>query len=254
MISCILVLYISSSPALKGCATHDLSAVAVRSDAQTATADPDALYAQRETLTSAQQAADIWAARLRGNARDFDAAWKLARIQYWLGGHGPEDARRKKLEDGIAAARAAIAVEPNRPEGHFWLAANMGALAESFGLRAGLKYRKPIKEALETVLKLDPKYQQGSADRALGRWYFKVPGLFGGSNKKSEEHLRKSLAYDPRNHASLFFLAETLADMDRTADARATLQSVLDAPIDPAWAPEDREFKEKARQLLANLR
>lgn len=217
-------------------------------------ADPDALYAQRETLASAQQAADIWAARLQGNPRDFEAAWKLARTQYWLGGHAPQEARRKKLEDGIAAARAAIAVEPNRPEGHFWLAANMGSLAESFGMRAGLKYRKPIKDALETVLKLDPAYQQASADRALGRWYFKVPGLFGGSNKKSEEHLRKSLTYEPRNHASLFFLAETLEDMDRKDEARKTLQTLLDAPINPAWGPEDREFKEKARQLLAQLR
>ena len=217
-------------------------------------ADPDALYAQRETLASAQQAADIWAARLRGNTRDFEAAWKLARTQYWLGGHAPQDARRKKLEDGIAAARAAIAVEPSRPEGHFWLAANMGALAESFGLRAGIKYRKPIREALETVLKLDPAYQHGSADRALGRWYFKVPGLFGGSNKKSEEHLRKSLTYEPSNHASLFFLAETLVDMDRKDEARTTLKTLIDAPINTAWGPEDREFKEKARQLLAQLR
>ena len=130
----------------------------------------------------------------------------------------------------------------------------MGSLAESFGMRAGLKYRKPIKESLETVLKLDPAYQQGSADRALGRWYFKVPGLFGGSNKKSEEHLRKSLTYEPRNHASLFFLAETLEDMDRKDEARKTLQTLLDAPVNTAWGPEDREFKEKARQLLAQLR
>lgn len=230
------------------------SAAIFTPDAQTAPADPDALYAQRETLASAQQAAQIWAERLRANARDFEAAWKLARTHYWLGGHAPQDVRRKTLEDGIAAARAAIAVEPNRPEGHFWLAANMGSLAESFGIRAGLKYRKPIKEALETVLKLDPVYQQGSADRALGRWYFKVPGLFGGSNRKSEEHLRKSLTYDPRNHASLFFLAETLADMGRKDEARTTLQTLLDAPINTAWGPEDREFKDKGKKLLAQLR
>jgi tetratricopeptide (TPR) repeat protein len=270
MISCIFVLYISSSAALKGCATPDPSAATLRgcatpplsaaalkgcaTHAQTAAPDPDALYAQRETLASAQQAADIWGARLRANGGDFEAAWKVARTEYWLGGHGPEAGRRKHLEDGITAARAAIAAQPNRPEGHFWLAANMGSLAESFGLRAGIKYRKPIKEALETVLKLDPAYQSGSADRALGRWYFKVPGLFGGSNKKSEEYLRKSLTYDPRNHASLYFLAETLVDMDRKAEARTTLQTLLDAPLDPAWAPEDREFKAKAQQLLAGLR
>jgi hypothetical protein len=32
------------------------------------------------------------------------------------------------------------------------------------------------------------------------------------------------------------------------------LQRVVDAPIDPAWAPEDRELKGKAAKLLAELR
>ena len=100
------------------------------------------------------------------------------------------------------------------------------------------------------MLKLDPAFQHGSADRALGRWYFKVPGLFGGSKKKSEEHLRRSLAYAPHSTASHFFLAETLFELDRDAEARAELQRVLDAPIAPDWAPEDREFKAKARTLL----
>ena len=126
----------------------------------------------------------------------------------------------------------------------------MGALAESFGLRQGIKYRKPIKEALETVLRIDPAFMQGSADRALGRWYFKVPGLFGGSNKLAEQHLRKSLTYNPNSTASHFFLAELLLDDGRKSEGRAELQNVLDAPLDPEWTPEDQEFKEKARRLL----
>ena len=130
----------------------------------------------------------------------------------------------------------------------------MGALAESFGLRQGLKYRSEIKNELESVLRIDPAFQQGSADRALGRWYLKVPGLFGGSQKKSEEHLRKSLTYNPNSTASLYFLAETLIAMNRKDDARATLEKVLAVPIDPDWAPEDREFKAKAQRLIGTLR
>ena len=191
---------------------------------------------------------------LAKDPRDFEAAWKLARARYWLGGHGPLDERKQILEDGVAAARVAIAAEPKRPEGHFWLAANMGELAESFGLRQGLKYRGEIKDALLTVLKLDPAFQQGSADRALGRWYYKVPGLFGGSKKKSEEHLRRSLEFDPNSTASLYFLAETLIDMNRQAEARTELQRVLDAPLNPDWEPEDREFKDKAQTLLVKLK
>jgi hypothetical protein len=121
-------------------------------------------------------------------------------------------------------------------------------------MRQGIKYRKPIREALEEVLRLDPAFQQGSADRALGRWYFKVPGLFGGSNEKSVAHLRKSLTYNPHSTVSWFFLAETLIDMGRKDEARQALQQVLDAPLSPEWTPEDREWKQKARETLASLK
>jgi tetratricopeptide (TPR) repeat protein len=218
-----------------------------------AAADPDALYAQREDPAKARQAADAWAQRLKTNPKDLESAWKLAKALYWLGGHGPEANRRADLEAGIVAGDAAIALDPKRPEGYFWKAANMGALAESFGVRQGIKYRKPVREALETVLMIDPKFQAGSADRALGRWYYKVPGLFGGSNEKSVEHLRKSIEYDPNSTASHYFLAETLLDMGKKADARTALQKVLDVPIDAEWAPEDREFKQKAKALLGKI-
>ena len=217
-------------------------------------ADPDALYKLRENLASAQQAEQIWAARLAKDPKDFDSAWKLARARYWLGGHSVADARKAYLESGIAVGRAAIALAPNKPDGHFWVAANMGALAESFGMRQGLKYKGDIKSELETVLRLDPAFLQGSADRALGRWYYKVPGLFGGSDKKSEEHLRKALTYSPQSTVTLYFLAETLVDLGRKDDARATLQKVLEVPLDPDWAPEDKEFKQKAQALLARLK
>jgi tetratricopeptide (TPR) repeat protein len=223
-----------------------------RLDAQSG--DPDALYRERAAITKAREAAAIWDARLAKNPKDFESAWKLARAEYWLGGHDDEPKRRADLERGTDAGRQASMLEPNRPEGYFWMAANMGQLAESFGMRQGLKYRTPIREALETVLRIDPAYQSGSADRALGRWYYKVPGLFGGSKKKSEEHLRKSLTYDPASTASRFFLAETLFELDRKADAIAELQRVVDGPVNPEWEPEDREFKRQAAERLAKER
>lgn len=208
------------------------------------------LYRERATAGKADAAAAIWSAQLAADPKNVDAAWKLARALYWIGTHGPEGDRRKALERGVTAAQQASTLAPSRPEGYFWSAANMGALAESFGIRQGLRYRAPIKQALETVLRLDPAFQQGSADRALGRWYYKVPGLFGGDKKLSEAHLRTSLTYNPNSTASHFFLAETLFALDRDEEARAELRQVLDAPLDPEWAPEDREFKDQARRRL----
>lgn len=211
------------------------------------------MYADRANPASARQAAELWAADLARNPRDFAAAWKLARADYWIGGHVPAAEGRAVYEKGIAAGRAAVAVEPSRPEGHFWIAANMGAMAESFGVRQGIKYRGAIRDELETVLRVDPAFQQGSADRALGRWYFKVPRLFGGSHKEAEAHLRASLKYNPTSSASHFFLAELLIDDGRKDEAAVELRSVVDGPVDPEWVAEDREFKEKAKALLARV-
>src|SRR6266852_6847064 len=187
----------------------------------------DALYANRAHLESARQAAALWSAALAADPTNFDAAWKLARADYWLGGHAPETERRAILERGIAAGQKATALDGRRPEGHFWTAANMGALAESYGLRAGLKYRKPIKEELETVLHIDPTFQQRSADRALGRWYYRVPGFFGGDRKLAEDHLRASLKANPHSTVSHFFLAELFIEEGRKDEARAELLKVI---------------------------
>jgi tetratricopeptide (TPR) repeat protein len=213
--------------------------------------DPDTLYGNRANIDSARGAAAAWETRLKSDPRDFESAWKLARVCYWLGNHETQEAaRRKALERGIEAGRLGSGLRSDRPEGPFWIAANMGTLAESFGMTQGLKYRGEIRKELETALRIDPAFQNGSPDRALGRWYFKVPGLFGGSNKKSEEHLRKSLTYAPNSTVSHFFLAETLFDLDRDAEGIEELKKVIAAPFDPEWEPEDREYKQKAAELL----
>jgi len=220
--------------------------------AQVPAPNPDQLFAERENLSHAEAAEKIWQGF---PTSDFEAAWKLARVEYWIGGHARDDAaRRAALERGVAAGTRAAGLDARRPEGYFWRAANMGALAESFGIMQGLKYRGKIKSDLETVLKLDAAWQQGSADRALGRWYAKVPGLFGGSATEAEAHYRASLRYNSKSTASLFFLAELLIDKKKTAEASDLLRQILEAPLDPDWAPEDREFKSQATSTCKTLR
>jgi hypothetical protein len=75
--------------------------VAVPAAAQNA----DALYADRANLASATAASTLWSEAVKRDPRDFDAAWKLSRVSYWLGGHAPEQDRRRHLESGMQAAR-----------------------------------------------------------------------------------------------------------------------------------------------------
>jgi tetratricopeptide (TPR) repeat protein len=150
------------------------------------------------------------------------------------------------------AARLAITAGPSRPEGHFWLAANMGALSESFGAR--LKYFGPIKDSFERVIKIEPGFMEGGAYRGLARWAFNELLFLSGRNKaKSEDYLKRALAYNPDNIASLFTLAELYIKMKRYADAREQLEKALAAPVRAESAPEDQELKRSARALLREL-
>jgi len=214
----------------------------------------DALYADRENIASAKRAAELYEDASKRDQGQFEAAWKLARTCYWLGGHAADAERRAFLEKGITAGQLASRLQASKPEGHFWTAANMGALAERFGIRQGMKYRRPIREELETVLRLDPAFMEGSADRALGRYYFKVPSMLGGSKSRAEQHLRTSLGYNQASTISHYFLAELLVDQNRIPEARAELQRVIDAPLSTEWAPEDRDYKQKAAALLPTVR
>jgi predicted Zn-dependent protease len=157
------------------------------------------------------------------------------------------------LERGVSAGEAAVRLRPDRPEGHFWLAADMGALAESFGIVQGLKYRSRIKEELERAQAIDPSWQEDSADSALGQWYFEVPRLLGGSRAKAEDHLRRVLDRFPQNMTALSFLAEVLAAERRTREAGALLQRLMAVPLDPDWAPEGRDFQRRAARRLMTL-
>jgi hypothetical protein len=214
---------------------------------QTNTLDADALYRQRDTLANAKQAANLWAARA---SVDYDSAWKLARVSYWIGNHESSRNQRASFERGVAAGETAVRLGSTRPEGHFWMAANMGRLAESFGVFQGLKYRGRIKDELEKVLAMDPGWQGGSADDALGQWYASVPRLFGGSLQTAEQHLRSAIGHDANNTSALLFLGEMLMNQGRVAEGRVYLQRVIDAQVDEDWVPEDREFKQKAAALL----
>jgi hypothetical protein len=215
--------------------------------------DPDELYRRREHLPDAERAADIWFARA-STGKDFEASWKLARACHWLGTTLPEAEQRDWLDKGVAAGKQAAALEPNKPEGHFWWAADLGEIAQSSKM-AGLSRKGEVKSELEKVIALAPGWQAASAESALGQWYIVVPGfMMGGDDKKGIEWLRKALVYAPQGIHIKYMLAEALADDKKTRDeAIALLRQAIADPVSSDFGPEDRQYKAKAEVLLTKL-
>ncbi len=222
-----------------------------RQDAGPLTAQGDALYDQRADLARAGEALAKYQEALAGGEDAYGAYWRLARVGYWIGDHtAKKDEKRRIFETAIYNAKKAVALAPAQPEGHYWLGVNYGVYGEAKGVLKSLSLVKPIKEEMAKVLAIDPAFEFGGADQLLGRLYYELPGLFGGSKQKSLEHLLKSKELGPRVGLTRIYLADTYLAMDQVEKARTELESVLTLEPEPKLIPETAQEKEMARKKL----
>jgi tetratricopeptide (TPR) repeat protein len=232
-----------------------LSALAAPASAQETAAgliaQGDSLYEGRADLAKAKEAKAKYAAALAAGDDAYGASWRLARVCYWIGDHTfDKEAKKATFLEGIEHAKKAIELGPDKADGHFWLGVNYGVYGEAKGVLKSLALVKPIKEAMRRVLEIDPAYDRGGADRVLGRVFHEVPGIAGGSEKKSLEHLIKSVEYGPRVGLNLLYLADTYISLDRYEDARKTLETILTMEPYRDLLPETEEERAQARERL----
>jgi len=211
----------------------------------------DDLYAQRGDLAKAKEALAKYQAALPAGEDAYGVNWRLARVEYWIGDHTPDNNVKKQIfQQGIDYAKKAIELAPDKVEGHFWLGVCYGVYGEAKGVLKSLALVKPIKEEMRRVLEIEPAYDKGGADRVLGRVFHEVPGFFGGSEKKSLEHLLKAVEYGPRVGLNLLYLADTYISLGQIEKARQTLEYILTMPPEPDLIPETEEERVQARQRL----
>jgi len=214
-------------------------------------AQGDALFFEMEDMATARKALDLYRRALALSDDKYGAYWRMARIHYFIGVH-TEDKKEKKtvFSQGAYYAKKAVSRGPERPDGHYWLGVNNGKVGETRGVLKSLSLVKPIKRAMNKVLELDHTYEDGGADRVLGRVYFKLPGIAGGSKDKSKEHLERSKDLGPEDPVTRVYLAETYLALKEIEKARAELEYVLNMDPDPRWCISLEEAKQDARELL----
>ena len=133
-------------------------------------AEADALWEGREDLQKARVAVAALRQARTADYGNYDAAWKLARAAFYVGDHTEGDEQDEMFREGTEAGKTAVQLQPNRPEGHFWLGANYGGAAAHSTI-ANLSSFQDIKTEMEAVLKIDESFQGYSAYLGLGRLY-----------------------------------------------------------------------------------
>jgi tetratricopeptide (TPR) repeat protein len=214
-------------------------------------AQGDKLYGEMKDMATAQEALSKYREAAVKAENKFEVFWKLSRILYHIGTR-TEVKKEKKIifGQGLYYAKKAVALEPEKPDGNYWLGVSYGVYGEARGVLKSLSFVKPIKEAMNKVIELDRGYEDGGPNRVLGRVYFKVPGFAGGSKKKSLEHLLKSKELGPNDALTRLYLADTLLSLKEEDKAREELEYVLSMESDPRWITGVDDYKEDAKKML----
>jgi len=213
-------------------------------------ASADQLYGQRADLTQLRRGIISLRQALTKDPGNYDAAWKLSKFNYYLATHTDDSKDRDEaFRAGIDAGKTAVQLQNEKPDGHFWLGANYGGAAEQSSIQ-GLATVDDIRNEMETVLRLDQGYQDGSAYMVLGLVYLNAPGIVGGDPKKAVEEMEQGLRFGEANAFLHLHLAEAYRKVGRNDDARKELKKILSMTADPNYLPEYKEASNAARKLL----
>jgi tetratricopeptide (TPR) repeat protein len=213
----------------------------------------DQLYGQREDMSKARVAVAAYRQAVTADYGNYDAAWRLSRASFYVGDHtNNDDEAENMFRTGIEAGKAAVKLQGGRPEGHFWLGANYGGEAQRSTL-GSLATVQDIKTEMETVIKIDEKFQGGSAYLGLGRLYLKAPKVLGGDTTKAIEYLKKGLAINPGNSLMKYYLAEAYDDEHRDAEAKKLINEILTMSPDPQYLAEHKDAVDKANKLKQKI-
>ena len=219
-----------------------------------AIAEADHLYIGRADLVNVRRGVVALRQAQAEDQANYDLAWRLAKFNYYLGAHSPEPTERDKaFHDGVEAGQLAVKLQDGKPDGHFWLGANYGGKAQT-SMLSGLAEIDDIKHEMETVLKLDEKYQSGSAYMVLGQLYLEAPGLLGGDTQKAVEYLEKGLRFGPDNALLRAHLAEAYVEAHRNDDARKQIDALLAMKPAPGYEPEHNEALVEVKKLQEKIK
>ena len=215
--------------------------------------EAEPFYEGREDLTKARTAVTILRQAYAADYGNYEAAWKLARAAFSVGDRTDIDSERDDMfVQGIQAGKGAVQLQPDKPEGHFWLGANYGGRAAHSTL-SNLSSFQDIKGEMEAVLKIDESYQGYSAYLGLGRLYLQAPKVLGGDVKKAIEYMEKGVKLNPNNTVMRFHLAEAYEADKRNGDAKKQIEAINSLTPDPKYVAEHKVAVEKSKKLLEKI-
>lgn len=211
----------------------------------------DELFKHREDPKNVSEAIEALKRVRQADRKNYEAAWKLSQLYFYLGKYSKDDKESDQaLKDGADAGKIATRIETEKPEGYFWLGANLGERAKRSPV-TGLASIGEIREAMNKVIALQPGFDGASAYDVLAQIELQTD-IVGGSAKKAVEYLETAISLEKNNSNLYLHLGEAYLAVDRNAEGKKQLETVVSMKPDPDHLFEHREAVEEAKKVLQN--
>jgi tetratricopeptide (TPR) repeat protein len=217
-------------------------------------ADPyqeaDNLFTFGDEAARDKQSMAVIERALSANGNDYQWLWRAARVYYFVGDKAAKSEKVSYFEKGIDVGKRAVAAMADGVEGHFWLGVNYGGYSDQKGIFKALATISKIRSEMETVLKLNDRYQDGGAYLALGEMDRQLPRIIGGNMNRAIQRLEQGVSVAPHNLEMKLSLGQAYEEKGRKEDARRVFQEIIQKQS-PTKA--ESHVQEKAKRLIAKL-
>ena len=176
----------------------------------------------------------------------------LSRVWIFRGDKAAGNDEKIKCYDKAAElGKAAMVIDQNSADAHFYYAAGIGRNAQLKGIFNALGVVGEVKKEMDRTIELDPKHVIGL--NALAQYYMEVPGIFGGSIEKSEELLLRAKEIDPNQSMTYVTLATVYMRQGKRDKAKDLCGFVLNMKEPTKKAYYILNDKPEAERLLREL-
>ncbi|MGH9430054.1 MAG: tetratricopeptide repeat protein [Terriglobia bacterium] len=213
----------------------------------------DDYYLGRRNLANVYTGLHILQDVVAKDQRNYDAWWRVSKFYNYLGRFSKGDEQRRLFQQAVAAGEKAVALQANRVEGHFWLGASYGLLAESSNFLEGLRMVDKIRTQMEAAARIDPNFEEAAALVALGRMDYRLPFFKGGDKQRSVQLLEESLRRSPDNSLAMLYLVDSYRAVGRLNEAHNLLERILNLCPDSGYSTELIQNQIEARKELARF-
>ena len=190
---------------------------------------------------------------------DYEANWKLARAYREYadkskkkGVEGWKDICAKYGKEGMAYAKKAIDLKPERPEGYYYYGLNVGIYSDGVSILTAIAegLKDKTQQSFEKAYEINKMYKDGGPMLALGRFWAVLPWPMR-DRKKALAYYREyqQTEYFATNTEAQIYLAELLIQMGgdkNKAEAKGYVEKALQS--------DDPYFKDWAARLQADLK